>query len=184
MHCPHCQQDALNPSPTTTGVELDRCQACGSIWFDRGELFFFARDAQRFEDAIDRARKVSPESAFPSPVSGAPMVELTVADALHRAYLDRQTGGVWLPGDAVDELGALLMAAVVLAIQFLIGPFLMDLTVRWMYKARRAWPGSLIWPTCSPIATTWTRTGTSGLTRSAGPGTKSGESARTRQSPT
>jgi len=200
MQCPHCQQDSLNPTPTTTGVELDRCQECGSVWFDRGELFFFVRDTPRFEEAMNRARKAAMESAFPSPISGAPMVELTVDDALHRAYLDRQSGGVWLPGDAVDELGAqdklrlswsardrgevrrfplpnllartvftltglyalltlvlivvsllggmtaataLLMAAVVLAIQFLIGPFLMDLTVRWLYKARRADLGEL-----------------------------------------
>ena len=45
MRCPSCEQETMRARPTSTGVELDRCERCGSIWFDRGEVLFFARDA-------------------------------------------------------------------------------------------------------------------------------------------
>ncbi len=200
MHCPKCNQDAgkqdsMQAAATTTGVELDRCTDCGSVWFDRGELFFFARDMERFDQAIADARKAGMSSDHASPATGQPMVALKVPEAMHPAYLDRDSGGVWLPEDTAAELtaqdqlriswskraagsvrtfklpnllgrtvftlaglyglltlvlialslaggvtplAALGMAALVLAVQFLLGPFIMDLMLRWLYKARRA----------------------------------------------
>lgn len=36
MHCPACNQDGMQPRATSSGVELDECGSCHSLYFDRG----------------------------------------------------------------------------------------------------------------------------------------------------
>ena len=39
MECPNCKDCNLESKSTTTGVELDTCRRCNSVWLDRGEIF-------------------------------------------------------------------------------------------------------------------------------------------------
>lgn len=188
MPCPACQTDALVTRIATTGVELDACDRCNSVWFDRGELFFFVKDQRGAERAITEARTAASVAAFVSPISGEAMVKLRLPDK-GEGYLDPETGGVWLPGSVAQQLrteglrwmtrkqrgetarfkmpnllgrtiftltglyglltlfliafslaggmspfGALVVAFMVAAVQFAVGPFVMDFFLGYAYQ--------------------------------------------------
>ncbi len=191
MQCPYCQQPTMAPYPTTTGVELDACGQCGSIWFDRGEILFFLRNTQGLSAALGQARTTAALSQFSSPKTGQPLAQTQLPNGTW-VCIDRHNLGVWLPGSTVQELKgrreltvnwqqprgthmrfvlpnlvartiftlaglyavltavligvslagglspmwALLIAIAFAGIQFAIGPFLMDLLVRYAYRGQ------------------------------------------------
>ena len=56
MQCPKCKDCLLEKKSTTTGVELDSCRRCGSVWLDRGEIFLQIPSKQipSFNKAIEK----------------------------------------------------------------------------------------------------------------------------------
>ena len=87
MQCPECQSDTMDPRMTTSGVELNECSECHSIWFDRGEILFFVKDLRAF-DAVqclitDRRRTVVDNSGEVIEDMDALFgVDLPIADAM------------------------------------------------------------------------------------------------------
>ena len=57
MECPNCKDCNLEPKSTTTGVELDTCRRCNSVWLDRGEIFLHipSKQISPFNKAIEEA---------------------------------------------------------------------------------------------------------------------------------
>ncbi len=96
MQCPQCQTP-MAPRPTATGVELDACEGCGAVWFDRGELLLSVRDPVGVAKAIATARETSD--------ADGDLVEVTLGSDV-TALLDRRDGGVFVPGDAMQRLTA------------------------------------------------------------------------------
>jgi Zn-dependent protease with chaperone function/Zn-finger nucleic acid-binding protein len=103
MRCPSCEQETMRARPTSTGVELDRCEQCGSIWFDRGEVLFFVRDALGFDRAIQRARQAARVTERRSPVGPEPLLRVELPGGVE-AGLDRAAGGLWISGEACTTL--------------------------------------------------------------------------------
>jgi len=198
MECPKCAGNAMRPRLTRTGVELDQCGRCKSVWLDRGEIYLHLQPKlhDELDDSFVKARQRNAISRYASPKSGQRMLEADfTGNGRSDAYLDPATSGCWLPADSlqtfIDDyqfdlawaeegrgatryvrrlpnlafrstvtlggLYALLVAGlialslvmpaftaeailiigvVIVLIGFLISPFLMDLSLRWLYKSR------------------------------------------------
>ena len=197
MECPKCAGSAMRPRLTRTGVELDQCKRCDSVWLDRGEIFLHLQPKfhDELDDSLVKARQRNVVSRYASPRSGQRMLEADfTGNGRSDAYLDPATSGCWLPADSlqtfIDDyhfdlawaeegrgatryvrrlpnlalrstmtlggLYALLVAGlialslvmpaftaeviliigvVIVLLGFLISPFLMDLSLRWLYKS-------------------------------------------------
>lgn len=101
MQCPECSQ-AMTPRRTTTGLALDTCPQCASLWFDKGEIFLFATSPQSMGRAIAEARTRALQTKYVSPVSGEKMV--AIQSEVGPGCLDLATGGVWLRGVLVRSM--------------------------------------------------------------------------------
>jgi len=183
MECAECEGVVMQRRATRDGVELEACPRCNSLWFDRGEIYFFVRNHGRITQAIADARRGAPDE---------PWLEGALADNAP-FLLEARTGGIFLPAAAVDALtrtgelavawheprratpvvfGAPHLAAptvlalvsftvlfvvislvvvhraatgtwlttplalTLLVLPFLVGPFVLDVSVRWLHGAR------------------------------------------------
>ena len=79
MHCPKCKENILEKKSTTTGVELDTCRRCGSVFLDRGEIFLQlpSKQISVFNKAIESAVKEKEKSEYNSPKTGNEMYNIT-----------------------------------------------------------------------------------------------------------
>ena len=89
----------MQPRLTTTGVELDNCKRCDSVWMDKGEIFLHVKpkDIPVFNDAITTALRGNEGSSYKSPKSGqtmAPVNQLSEGKAV--AFVDKSNSGIWL----------------------------------------------------------------------------------------
>ena len=84
MQCPQCQLE-MRSRPTSMGVELDTCDECGAVWFDRGELLLQVRDSVAVAKAIAAAREAAP--------SEGDLVETSLGEGVEVLF-DRRDGGV------------------------------------------------------------------------------------------
>ena len=66
----------MEPRLTTTGVELDTCKRCESVWMDKGEIFLHVKpkDMPRFNKPLKTAQKQKNVSNYQSPKSGQNML--------------------------------------------------------------------------------------------------------------
>jgi len=203
MKCPKCKNTTLGPKATTTGVELDNCKRCDSVWMDKGEIFLqiSSRDVVTFNNAIETSIKHNENSTYKSPKSNnnlKPVSDLTDGATV---FVDGSNSGIWLTDKsklmestsfklewadttqtatkyikrlpnlvlsstltfgalyglvalalitislAVGEpfLGEtlLIISAIITLIGFLIGPFIMDLQLRWLFTIEWLEPESL-----------------------------------------
>jgi Zn-dependent protease with chaperone function/Zn-finger nucleic acid-binding protein len=83
----------LAATMTKQGVEVDHCPACGGVWLDKGEIFYFLRSTKALVAELQSA-KATPGHLL-SPATGAPMQRLTLFGDI---AIDRcaDTGGLWL----------------------------------------------------------------------------------------
>lgn len=101
MNCPECNQE-MAPRRTTTGIDLETCPGCASLWFDKGEIFSFATSPQNMGRALAEARTRSLQTKYVSPVSGEKMVAIKFETG--PGCLDLASGGVWLRGVSVRSM--------------------------------------------------------------------------------
>lgn len=62
MNCPKCNVELASFS--AEGVDMDLCDQCGGVWFDKGELAFYtetSEDVPAIGNAIDAGRQVNCE---------------------------------------------------------------------------------------------------------------------------
>ena len=204
MNCPRCRNTNLEATATTTGVELDSCRRCDSVWMDKGEIFLHisSRDISTFNDAIEAAIKHGEKSNYKSPKSSNTLIPVNhLIDGETNVFVDESNAGIWLTEKsrlmestsfhlewadttqtatkyikrlpnlvlsstltfgalyglvalalitislAVGEpfLGEtlLIISAIFTMIGFLIGPFIMDLQLRWLFTIEWLQPESL-----------------------------------------
>lgn len=154
LPCPRCRKAMFQATlPPALAVEV--CAACGGNWFDRGEIDAVNKmlDAHLPAFAQEPAREpVRPAPADPSAAGAAAGLAaaalpnlafysgsvLASLYGLLAAFMYLLT--VFLK---VDPSYAFLGATAGIFINFLVGPFFMDLTLRWMQSMRWVEPGEL-----------------------------------------
>ena len=97
----------MEPRLTTTGVELDICKRCESVWMDKGEIFLHVKpkDMQLFNEPLKTAQKQKNVSNYQSPKSGQNMVLVKVStDAQEGVFMDPANSGLWLTRKSMDTM--------------------------------------------------------------------------------
>lgn len=97
LRCPKCPEQDLQPFnyATTTGIILDRCPACGGLWFDRHELEMVQSfvescsaevdsDAKRLRPVLDAAKAAAADA---SAVPAAQVARFGLLSSLFRPFL-------------------------------------------------------------------------------------------------
>ena len=105
MHCPKCKDTSFQPKSTTTGVELDVCKRCNSVWLNRGEIFLHlpSKQISPFNKAIEKAIKDKEKSGYTSPKD---MDMYNIADLpikSNEIFVDK-TRGIWATDKGINEL--------------------------------------------------------------------------------
>ena len=98
MKCPKCKSTPLEPRATTTGVELDNCKRCGSVWMDKGEIFLHisSRDVATFNEAIETSIKHGENSTYKSPKNNTKMKPVSNLTEEPTVFVDISSSGIWL----------------------------------------------------------------------------------------
>ncbi|SVA63539.1 uncharacterized protein METZ01_LOCUS116393, partial [marine metagenome] len=93
---------------TTTGVELDTCKRCDSVWMDKGEIFLHVnpKDMQLFNKPLKTAQKQKNVSNYQSPKSGQNMVAVFKQGSadVEGMFMDPTNSGLWLPKKTMDMM--------------------------------------------------------------------------------
>ena len=105
MKCPNCKDCELEPKPTTTGVEIDTCRRCNSVWLDRGKIFLQipSKQISPFNKAIEEAVQKKEKSGYKSqnnrdmyPISNLPIDSKEI-------FVD-DNRGIWATERGINEL--------------------------------------------------------------------------------
>ncbi len=98
MKCPKCKSTTLEPRTTTTGVELDNCKRCDSVWLDKGEIFLHisSRDVATFNDAIETSIKHGENSTYKSPKNNSTLKPVSNLTDENTVFVDVSNSGIWL----------------------------------------------------------------------------------------
>jgi len=105
MKCPNCKDCELEPKPTTTGVEIDTCRRCNSVWLDRGKIFLQipSKQISPFNKAIEEAVQRKEKSGYKSqnnrdmyPISNLPIDS-------NEIFVD-DNRGIWATERGINEL--------------------------------------------------------------------------------
>ena len=99
MNCPRCKNTALEPRATTTGVELDNCRRCDSVWMDKGEIFLHisSRDIPTFNNAIETAINRGEKSSYKSPKNNNNLIPVdNLMDGENNIFVDGTNAGIWI----------------------------------------------------------------------------------------
>ena len=157
--CPRCYVDLGEVPFLHQNLKVDRCPECEGYWFDSGELekalqqdrSYFALETDDINDAFD---------GDPLAKSGIDPLAAERNENAHLRLQDLASGmlplpNLWLRSAgmivllygflglillAIAELGYLPMGVAVaigmgiIVLQFALGPWLMDLSLRWVYK--------------------------------------------------
>ncbi len=107
MKCPNCVHSQLVPVMTKEGVEIDFCPQCEGIWLDRDEIYHFTHTPSYLKTSIEEAKKSQKPSSKLSPVSGRPMVELSIAGDTIKIDYCPESEGIWLDKDEINRLPAI-----------------------------------------------------------------------------
>ncbi len=155
--CPRCQDTLRRGLLPDRDAEVEQCPTCGGLWFDAPQLErAVASGPTRLALAVDEPEP-EPE-ADPQARSraeerirdlGAGLLALpnlflrsvfTIA-VLHGLLIAALIAAVEFGG--VNETVALLIGVTFAALQFGLGPWVMDLSLRWVYKFRWVAPDDL-----------------------------------------
>jgi len=104
MECPNCPGTELQPAMTKQGVEIDYCNNCQGVWFDKNEIYYFTKYPKDIAKKIERALSSQRVSTKKSPRDNSKLVEISYPGGPRIDYC-LKTDGLWF--DA-GELKALL----------------------------------------------------------------------------
>ena len=136
--CPRTGKPMIEISVLGGKLKLGYCPSSGGIWFDEGELEKITKtfgDTFRLKFDKNTIPGLGDIASRPTALPGLPNLFIRSAGVLVLLYgllgivlitLVELTG--LTPG------AALLIAVIIAGIQFLLGPFLMDLSLRFMYR--------------------------------------------------
>lgn len=119
-------------------LTLDYSPSSGGIWFDRGELRKL-RDhfGDKFKISVDKGTAPSEEKAPPAPVSLPPLPNLIIRSTMVLVCLYGLLTLILITLTLYTDLTpllALIIGIAVAAFQFLLGPYMTDISLRWFYK--------------------------------------------------
>jgi heat shock protein HtpX len=117
---------------------LDYSPSSGGIWFDGEELEkLITRFRHQFKLSFDR-RTVPSEEEIPSrAVSLPPLPNLAIRSTMVLVFLYGLLTLILITltlYTGLTPLGALIIGIVIAAFQFLLGPYITDISLRWFYK--------------------------------------------------
>ena len=106
MQCPRCKDSKLEKKSTTTGVELDSCRRCGSVWLDRGEIFLQLPSKQIpiFNKAIEKAVEQKEKSGYYSPKTNKDMYNINEFPVESKQFFVDDNRNVWATEKGINNL--------------------------------------------------------------------------------
>lgn len=133
------------------GVRLDYCPTSGGLWFDAGELKALVEHERNVSLALDAGlvnadKKTTTSKRKRRSGRLLPLPNLFLRSTLTLAGLYAILGAVLIA--AVEFAGldpnlALGVGVLVVVLQFLIGPYVMDLSLAWLYRMQWVEPTAL-----------------------------------------
>lgn len=138
-------------------LELDECATTGGLWLDRGELDALLEKSGggiRLTLADEAPARPAPPPAGADAgerlraiaAAARPLPNLVLRSVGVLALLYALVGLILISAVQLGGLGptaAVAIGAGIVLFQFLLGPFLMDLSLRWLYKCRFVAPEEL-----------------------------------------
>nr|CRH05405.1 putative Ste24 endopeptidase [Candidatus Magnetococcus massalia] len=85
---------------TRQGVEVDYCQECHGVWFDRGEILAFVPEARQMQAELERAMEQAVMGTVPSPRRQEPMQRITLEGGIALDWC-KGSGGLWFDHGAL-----------------------------------------------------------------------------------
>jgi Zn-dependent protease with chaperone function/Zn-finger nucleic acid-binding protein len=158
-HCPRCHAGLEEVSFLRADLRVDRCPECEGFWFDAGELEkALEADRATFQLEAEDWERIDGPGSLGDPILDA--AEPARDERAHDRIRNLSSGMLPLPNLLIRSAGVvfllygilglvliamaelrLLSAGVAVAIgvgiivlQFVVGPWLMDLSLRWIYK--------------------------------------------------
>jgi Zn-dependent protease with chaperone function/Zn-finger nucleic acid-binding protein len=157
--CPRCQTKLAESPFLRPDLLVDRCPQCEGYWFDAGELEkAMETDRQAFQLETDAFGS----DAFVDPLADASIdpLEPVHNEQAHRRIQDLSSGMLPLPNLAIRSAGVVVLlygllglilitlaqlnvisaswavgiGVGIIVLQFVLGPWVMDLSLRWIYK--------------------------------------------------
>ena len=106
MNCPRCSGEALKPVELLGGIEVDACDKCNGMYFEKGEMgayLKFSKDVPNYKDLLKNA-----PVGVTCPECSAQMKELKYIPGKDLLVDYCETcGGVWLDGGEIQEAEAI-----------------------------------------------------------------------------
>lgn len=128
---------------------IDLCETSGGVWLDAGELGVVLDQPPRVRLDLDpTAVEAAPAKRASAALGRAllPLPNLFLRSTLTLAFLYAILGAVLIPLGEFLEVGleaAVLAGVLVVVAQFALGPWLMDLELRWLFKTKWLSEGEL-----------------------------------------
>jgi len=119
-------------------LTLDYSPSSGGIWFDGAELEkLLAHDGEELTLRFDGGTLPAEKKTAPAPLSLSPLPNLVFRSGMVLVFLYGLLAFVLITLTLVTDLTpafALTLGIIIAAIQFILGPYLTDLSLRWFYK--------------------------------------------------
>jgi len=102
--CPCCKDIELSIQKISPNVEVDTCQKCGGVWFEKGEVGDFTRFAKDIPDFARLVKEAKPSSkACPECHTNMKEMKYTASSELIIDYC-ATCSGMWFDGGEMGEL--------------------------------------------------------------------------------
>jgi len=167
-HCPRCDLNLHEVPFLRRDLVVDRCPECEGYWFDAGELQK-AMDEDRHVFHLETEDAGTVVFDAPLAVGGFDPIESASDERAHLRMRDLASGMLPLPNLLIRSAGVIFLlygilglilitlaqlniipaslavgiGVAIIVLQFVLGPWLMDLSLRWIYKFSWLEPGQL-----------------------------------------
>ena len=136
--CPQTGEKMLAIKVLNGKITLDYCPSLGGIWFDWGEITQL-RDhfSDKFKMKIDKAIRPSEKKIPPAAVSLPPLPNLFFRSTMVLVFLYGLLTLILITLTLFTPLppsAAVIMGIIIAGIQFLLGPWLTDISLKWFYQ--------------------------------------------------
>jgi heat shock protein HtpX len=119
-------------------LTLDYSPLSGGLWFDGAELEkLMTHYGEEFKLRFDRGTLPSEEKVVPVPLGLPSLPNLVVRSGMVLIFLYGLLGLVLITLTLVTDLTptfALIIGVIIAAVQFILGPYITDLSLKWFYK--------------------------------------------------